>query len=89
MSTTRQRQRQGHRTCATFPSWNAAGGRTRWAQARVAKARLLAEVQPREVYRAALTVMMRLVFLLYVEEQRLLPIESERTGMHPPRPLKL
>ncbi|MCW2905093.1 MAG: hypothetical protein JWO67_7358, partial [Streptosporangiaceae bacterium] len=38
---------------------------------------LLAQVEPREVYRAALTVMMRLVFLLYAEEQRLLPMESE------------
>ncbi|MEU6656294.1 type IIL restriction-modification enzyme MmeI [Streptomyces sp. NPDC046900] len=38
---------------------------------------LLADVEARDVYRAALTVMMRLVFMLYAEEQRLLPIESE------------
>ncbi|MEU5523547.1 hypothetical protein ABZ759_23550 [Streptomyces sp. NPDC047860] len=38
---------------------------------------LLEQVAPRDVYRAALTMMMRLVFLLYAEEQRLLPIESE------------
>ncbi|MET9878898.1 type IIL restriction-modification enzyme MmeI [Actinacidiphila glaucinigra] len=38
---------------------------------------LLDQVEARDVYRAALTVMMRLVFLLYAEEQRLLPIESE------------
>ena len=39
--------------------------------------RCSADVQPREVYRGALTVMMRLVFLLYAEEQRLLPVSSE------------
>ncbi|MFF3467613.1 Eco57I restriction-modification methylase domain-containing protein [Streptomyces sp. NPDC002619] len=38
---------------------------------------LLDQVEARDVYRAALTVMMRLVFMLYAEEQRLLPIESE------------
>ena len=38
---------------------------------------LLAHVAPREVYRGALTVMMRLVFLLYAEEQRLLPVSSD------------
>jgi hypothetical protein len=38
---------------------------------------LLGEVAPREVYRATLTVMMRLVFLLYAEEQRLLPVSSD------------
>ncbi|MFC6080450.1 Eco57I restriction-modification methylase domain-containing protein [Sphaerisporangium aureirubrum] len=35
---------------------------------------LLADVPERQIYRATLTVMMRLVFLLYAEEQRLLPI---------------
>ena len=34
-------------------------------------------MEPRQVYRGALTVMMRLVFLLYAEEQRLLPVDSE------------
>jgi len=38
---------------------------------------LLREVAPRQVYRSALTVMMRLVFLLYAEEQRLLPGASD------------
>jgi len=38
---------------------------------------LLGEVAPREVYRGTLTVMMRLVFLLYAEEQRLLPVASD------------
>ena len=38
---------------------------------------LLGEVAPREVYRGTLTVMMRLVFLLYAEEQRLLPVSSD------------
>lgn len=38
---------------------------------------LLREVAPREVYRGTLTVMMRLVFLLYAEEQRLLPVSSD------------
>ncbi|MEU0936168.1 DNA methyltransferase [Embleya sp. NPDC005971] len=37
---------------------------------------VLAGVDPREVYRAALTVMMRLVFLLYAEERRLLPVDD-------------
>ena len=40
---------------------------------------LLGEVEPRQVYRGALTVMMRLVFLLYAEEQRLLPVNSDCT----------
>ncbi|MEV6981670.1 DNA methyltransferase [Sphaerisporangium sp. NPDC051017] len=35
---------------------------------------LLATVPERQIYRATLTVMMRLVFLLYAEEQRLLPV---------------
>ncbi|BCJ57168.1 hypothetical protein Jiend_05900 [Micromonospora endophytica] len=35
---------------------------------------LLGKVSDREVYRGSLTVMMRLVFLLYAEEQRLLPV---------------
>jgi hypothetical protein len=50
---------------------------------------LLGDVAPRAVYRGALTVMMRLVFLLYAEEQRLLPVSSELyataysvTGLH-------
>ena len=50
---------------------------------------VLGEVKPREVYRGALTVMMRLVFLLYAEEQRLLPVASDLyasaysvTGLH-------
>jgi hypothetical protein len=38
---------------------------------------LLADVAPRAVYRGTLTVMMRLVFLLYAEEQRLLPVASD------------
>jgi hypothetical protein len=38
---------------------------------------LLGVVPPRQVYRGALTVMMRLVFLLYAEERRLLPVDSE------------
>jgi hypothetical protein len=37
----------------------------------------LAAIEPRQVYRGALTVMMRLVFLLYAEEQRLLPVTSD------------
>ncbi|HET9899324.1 MAG TPA: hypothetical protein VFQ44_30735 [Streptosporangiaceae bacterium] len=44
---------------------------------REAAGTLLAHVVPREVYRGALTVMMRLVFLLYAEEQRLLPVSSD------------
>jgi hypothetical protein len=35
---------------------------------------LLDEVSDRDIYRGALTVLMRLVFLLYAEEQRLLPV---------------
>jgi hypothetical protein len=38
---------------------------------------LLGAVEPRKVYRGALTVMMRLVFLFYAEERRLLPVDSE------------
>jgi hypothetical protein len=38
---------------------------------------LLSEVAPRQVYRGALTVMMRLVFLLYAEDQRLLPVAAD------------
>jgi hypothetical protein len=38
---------------------------------------LLGDVLPRKVYRGALTVMMRLVFLLYAEEQRLMPVASD------------
>ncbi|WP_207756130.1 Eco57I restriction-modification methylase domain-containing protein [Nonomuraea cypriaca] len=38
---------------------------------------LLAGIPPRTVYRAALTVMMRIVFLLYAEEQNLLPSGDE------------
>ncbi|QFY07941.1 hypothetical protein GBF35_15745 [Nonomuraea phyllanthi] len=38
---------------------------------------LLTGVSPRTVYRAALTVMMRIVFLLYAEEQNLLPSGDE------------
>src|SRR5271165_998405 len=44
---------------------------------REARGALLVEVAPREVYRGTLTVMMRLVFLLYAEEQRLLPVSSD------------
>lgn len=36
--------------------------------------RLLAGVEPRDAYRSALVVMMRLVFLLYAEEARLMPV---------------
>ncbi|MEO3778171.1 DNA methyltransferase [Micromonospora sp. B11E3] len=35
---------------------------------------LLGKVSDRDIYRGALTVLMRLVFLLYAEEQRLLPV---------------
>ncbi|MEU6761580.1 type IIL restriction-modification enzyme MmeI [Streptomyces sp. NPDC046853] len=38
---------------------------------------LLSEVPAKQVYEGALTVMMRLVFLLYAEEQRLLPAGDE------------
>ncbi|MFB6577097.1 Eco57I restriction-modification methylase domain-containing protein [Streptomyces sp. NPDC056402] len=38
---------------------------------------VLEGVAPRTVYRAALTVMMRIVFLLYAEEQGLLPADDE------------
>jgi hypothetical protein len=44
---------------------------------REARAALLAEASERDIYRGALTVLMRLVFLLYAEEQRLLPIDDE------------
>ncbi len=37
---------------------------------------LLSWVRPRDVYQGALTVLLRLVFLLYAEEQRLLPVDS-------------
>jgi hypothetical protein len=43
---------------------------------REAAGALLREVAEHDIYRAALTVMMRLVFLLYAEEQRLLPIAA-------------
>ncbi|SHG63842.1 Eco57I restriction-modification methylase domain-containing protein [Streptoalloteichus hindustanus] len=38
--------------------------------------RLLDVASEREIYRASLTVLMRLVFLLYAEEQRLLPVND-------------
>lgn len=38
--------------------------------------RLLAAVPERDIYRAGLTVLMRLVFMLYAEEQRLLPVDD-------------
>lgn len=38
---------------------------------------LLGAVPERQIYRGALTVMMRLVFLFYVEEHRLLPVDSD------------
>jgi hypothetical protein len=38
--------------------------------------KLLAGVEPREVYEASVTVLMRIVFLLYAEERRLLPLED-------------
>ncbi|MEU3454261.1 DNA methyltransferase [Micromonospora sp. NPDC006766] len=41
---------------------------------RESEGQLLGKVSDREVYRGALTVLMRLVFLLYAEEQRLLPV---------------
>lgn len=44
---------------------------------REAGGRVLADVAPRTVYRAALTAMMRVVFLLYAEEQALLPADDE------------
>ncbi|XTZ17898.1 Eco57I restriction-modification methylase domain-containing protein [Micromonospora echinospora] len=40
---------------------------------RESRGALLDEVSDRDIYRGALTVLMRLVFLLYAEEQRLLP----------------
>ncbi|MBS2964248.1 hypothetical protein KGA66_14405 [Actinocrinis puniceicyclus] len=43
---------------------------------REAGLKLLVQVEPPAVYRAALTVMLRAVFLLYAEEQRLLPIDD-------------
>ncbi|MDT0468167.1 Eco57I restriction-modification methylase domain-containing protein [Streptomyces gibsoniae] len=44
---------------------------------REASGTVLADVAPDTVYRAALTVMMRVVFLLYAEEQALLPADDE------------
>ncbi|WP_329568517.1 Eco57I restriction-modification methylase domain-containing protein [Streptomyces sp. NBC_01361] len=44
---------------------------------READGAVLEGVAPRAVYRAALTVMMRIVFLLYAEEQGLLPADDE------------
>ncbi|MCZ4100812.1 DNA methyltransferase [Streptomyces sp. H39-C1] len=44
---------------------------------READGTVLGDVAPRTVYRAALTVMMRIVFLLYAEEQGLLPADDE------------
>ncbi|MBL6280228.1 hypothetical protein JMF97_29105 [Micromonospora fiedleri] len=41
---------------------------------RESEGRLLGKVSDREIYQGALTVLMRLVFLLYAEEQRLLPV---------------
>ena len=38
--------------------------------------RPLAGIEPREVYEAAVTVLMRVVFLLYAEERRLLPLDD-------------
>ncbi|MDF5755556.1 hypothetical protein P3X83_23410 [Spongiactinospora sp. TRM90649] len=38
---------------------------------------LLVGVPERQLHRGALTVMMRLVFLLYAEDQRLLPVDSD------------
>ncbi|MBB6172997.1 hypothetical protein HNR23_003057 [Nocardiopsis mwathae] len=38
--------------------------------------RLLAHIDERDIYRGALTVLMRMVFLLYAEEQRLLPTDD-------------
>ncbi|MEV6474915.1 DNA methyltransferase [Streptomyces sp. NPDC051657] len=43
---------------------------------READGTVLEGVAPRTVYRAALTVMMRIVFLLYAEEQNLLPADE-------------
>jgi hypothetical protein len=45
---------------------------------REAAGTLLGPVTERDIYRGALTVLMRLVFLLYAEEQRLLPV----TGLY-------
>lgn len=44
---------------------------------REANGAVLKDIAPRTVYRAALTVMMRIVFLLYAEEQSLLPVDDE------------
>ncbi|MFI6804451.1 Eco57I restriction-modification methylase domain-containing protein [Streptomyces luteogriseus] len=44
---------------------------------RESRGELLRDVPAKQVYEGALTVMMRLVFLLYAEEQRLLPAEEE------------
>jgi hypothetical protein len=43
---------------------------------RADEGRLLAGAEPREVYEAAVTVLMRIVFLLYAEERRLLPLDD-------------
>ncbi len=40
--------------------------------------RLLADISPSRIYEAALTVMMRLVFLFFAEENRLLPLDDRR-----------
>jgi hypothetical protein len=47
---------------------------------REAAGSVLAGIEPREVYWAALTVMMRVVFLLYAEEQALLPTADDLYG---------
>lgn len=44
---------------------------------RESRGQLLRDVPAKQVYEGALTVMMRLVFLLYAEEQRLLPSSEE------------
>ncbi|MFE5920893.1 Eco57I restriction-modification methylase domain-containing protein [Streptomyces sp. NPDC056468] len=44
---------------------------------RESRGELLRDVPAKQVYEGALTVMMRLVFLLYAEEQRLLPSSEE------------
>jgi hypothetical protein len=44
--------------------------------------KLLEGFDEKQLYSAALTVMMRLVFLLYAEEQRLLPIEDPFYAQH-------
>jgi hypothetical protein len=44
---------------------------------RESRSTLLRDLPERQVYRGALTVMMRLVFLFYAEEHRLLPVDSD------------